>query len=55
MARVILLLCPLVGLIGCDQGETGGARRVSAVRDETSAAGTDPHAATRAPRAIATH
>jgi hypothetical protein len=53
MVRIVLLLWPLVLLAGC--GEPEGARDVPITKSTRAATDADARAATKAPRAIATH
>jgi hypothetical protein len=53
MVRIVLLLWPLALLGGC--GEPEGARDVSITKSTRAATDADARAATKAPRAIATH
>jgi len=53
MIRIVLRLWPLLILSGC--GEPEGPREVPITRSGRPQSDIDAHAATKAPRAIATH
>ena len=53
MARIVLLLWPMVLLAGCD--EPDGVRDVPITKSTRATTDADARAATKAPRAIATH